>query len=62
MLFKEVKKLFIKELVLRIYKLSLLIKVKIDVLDFTLGVYLITLVIDIIVQFHWCYLLTIIYD
>ena len=40
MLFKEVKELFIKELVLRIYKLSLLIKVKIDALDFTLGVYL----------------------
>ena len=30
-----------KELVLKIYKLSLLIKVKIDVLDFTLGVYLV---------------------
>ena len=40
MLFKEVKKLFIKELVLRIYKLSLLTKVKIDILDFTLRVYL----------------------
>ena len=40
MLFKEVKELFTKELVLRIYKLSLLIKVKIDVLDFILGVYL----------------------
>ena len=41
MLFKKVKKLFIKELVLRIYKLSLLIKVEIDVLDFILRVYLI---------------------
>ena len=41
MLFKEVKELFIKKLVLRIYELSLLIKVKIDVLDFTLGVYLV---------------------
>ena len=41
MLFKEVKELFIKELVLRIYKLSLLIKVKTDTLDFTLGVYLV---------------------
>ena len=41
MLFKEVKELFTKELILRIYKLSLLIKVKIDVLDFTLGVYLV---------------------
>ena len=40
MLFKEVKELFIKELVLRIYKLSLLIKVKTDILDFTLKVYL----------------------
>ena len=40
MLFKEVKELFVKELVLRIYKLSLLIKVKMDVLDFVLGVYL----------------------
>ena len=40
MLFKEVKELFIKELVLRIYKLSLLMKVEIDVLDFTLRVYL----------------------
>ena len=40
MFFKEVKELFIKELVLRIYKLSLLIKVKTDVLDFILGVYL----------------------
>ena len=41
MLFKEVKKLFAKELVLKIYKLSLLIKVKTDVLDFTLRVYLV---------------------
>ena len=40
MLFKKIKKLFIKKLVLKIYKLSLLIKVKIDVLNFTLGVYL----------------------
>ena len=40
MLFKEVKELFVKELILRIYKLSLLIKVKTDVLDFILGVYL----------------------
>ena len=30
-----------KELVLKIYKLSLLIKVKTDILDFALGVYLI---------------------
>ena len=40
MLFKEVKKLFIRELVLKIYKLSLLIKVEIDALDFILEVYL----------------------
>ena len=40
MLFKEVKKLFIKELVLRIYKLSLPIKAKIDILNFILRVYL----------------------
>ena len=32
--------LFIKELVLRIYKLSLLMKVKIDVLNFILSIYL----------------------
>ena len=41
MLFKEVKELFTKELVLKIYKLSLLIKVEMDVLDFTLEVYLV---------------------
>ena len=41
MLFKEVKELFIKELVLKIYKLSLLIKIKTDVLDFALRVYLV---------------------
>ena len=40
MLFKEVKELYTKELVLRIYKLSLLIKVETDILDFILGVYL----------------------
>ena len=40
MLFKEVKELFTKELVLRIYKSSLLIKVKIDALDFILKIYL----------------------
>ena len=38
--FIKVKELFVKELVLKIYKLSLLIKVKIDVLDFTLKIYL----------------------
>ena len=41
MLFKEIKELFAKKLVLKIYKLSLLIKVKMDVLDFILGVYLV---------------------
>ena len=41
MLFKEIKELFMKELVLKIYELSLLIKVKIDILDFTLEVYLV---------------------
>ena len=40
MLFKEVKKPFIKEPILRIYIPSLLIKVKIDILDFILKVYL----------------------
>ena len=40
MLFKKVKKLFIEKLILRIYKLSLLIKVKTDILDFILEVYL----------------------
>ena len=41
MLFNKVKELFAKELVLKIYKLSLLIKVKIDILDFILEVYLV---------------------
>ena len=41
MLFKEVKELFTKKLVLKIYNLSLLIKVKTDILDFTLEVYLV---------------------
>ena len=41
MLFKEVKELFTKEPILRIYKLSLLIKVKTDILNFILGVYLV---------------------
>ena len=46
MLFKKVQELFTKELVLRIYKLSLLIKVKTDVLDFTLKVYLVQQYLD----------------
>src|SRR6266568_8653762 len=37
-LFKEVKQEFTKELILKIYQLRLLIKVKINVLDFILGV------------------------
>ena len=41
MLFKELKELFIKELILKIYTLSLLIVVKTNVLDFILGVYLV---------------------
>ena len=41
MLFKELKELFIVELILKIYILSLLIVVKIDVLDFILGICLI---------------------
>ena len=40
-LFKELKELFIVKLILKIYTLSLLIVVKIDVLDFALGVYLV---------------------
>ena len=41
MLFKELKKLFIVELILKIYILSLPIVVKINILDFVLGVYLV---------------------
>ena len=41
MLFKELKELFTAELILKIYTLSLLIVVKIDVSDFALGVYLV---------------------
>ena len=41
MLFKELKKLFITEPILKIYILSLLIVIKTDVLDFILGVYLV---------------------
>ena len=40
MFFKKVKELFAKKLVLKIYKLSLPIIVKIDILDFILKVYL----------------------
>ena len=41
MLFKKLKELFTAELILKIYTPSLLIVVKIDVLDFILGVYLV---------------------
>ena len=40
MLFKEIKILFIKKPIFKIYIPSLLIKGKIDILDFILGVYL----------------------
>ena len=40
-LFKELKELFTVKLILKIYTLSLPIVVKIDVLDFVLGVYLV---------------------
>ena len=40
-LFKKLKKLFTAELILKIYILNLLTVVKIDVLDFILGVYLV---------------------
>ena len=39
--FKELKKLFTVELILKIYTPSLPIVVKIDILDFALGVYLV---------------------
>jgi hypothetical protein len=45
-LFKELKELFIVKLILKIYTLSLLIVVKIDVLDFVLGIYLIQKYLD----------------
>ena len=41
MLFKELKKLFIVEPILKIYTPSLLTVVKTDILDFVLGVYLV---------------------
>ena len=39
-LFKEIKNKFTKELILKIYKLELPIRVEIDLLDFILGVQL----------------------
>ena len=41
MLFKKLKELFTAEPILKIYTLSLLIVVEIDLLDFVLGVYLV---------------------
>ena len=38
---KKLKELFIAELILKIYMLSLLIVVKTDILDFVLGIYLV---------------------
>ena len=40
-LFKGIKNKFIKELILKIYRLELLIRVKTDLLDFVLGVYIV---------------------
>ena len=40
-LFKKLKELFIAEPILKIYTLSLLIVIKIDILDFILGIYLV---------------------
>ena len=45
-LFKKLKELFTVKLILKIYTLSLLIVVKIDVLDFALGVYLVQKYLD----------------
>ena len=41
MLFKELKELFIVKLILKIYTLNLPTVVKINILDFILGVYLV---------------------
>ena len=40
-MFKEIKNKFTKKLILKIYKLELLIKVKTDLLDFVLEVYMV---------------------
>ena len=40
-LFKEIKNKFIEELIIKIYRLELLIRVKMDLLDFILGVYIV---------------------
>ena len=46
MLFKKLKKLFIVELILKIYTLNLLIVVKTDISDFVLSVYLVQKYLD----------------
>ena len=45
-LFKKLKELFIVELILKIYTLSLLIVIKIDILDFVLSVCLVQKYLD----------------
>ena len=40
-MFKKIKNKFIKKLILKIYRLELLIKIKIDLLDFILRVYIV---------------------
>ena len=40
-MFKEIKNKFIKELILKIYRLELLIRVKTDLLNFILGAYMV---------------------
>ena len=45
-LFKELKKLFTVELILKIYTPSLLTVIKTDILDFILGIYLIQKYLD----------------
>ena len=55
-LFKEIKQEFMKELILKIYQPKLLIRIKIDVLDFILGVCLLQKhdgVQHLIVYYSW---------
>ena len=40
-MFKEIKNKFTKKLILKIYRLELLIRVKINLLDFILGAYIV---------------------
>ena len=40
-MFKEIKNKFIEELILKIYKLELPIRVKMDLLDFILNAYMV---------------------